>query len=282
MQLLTIEQKRKAQNRAAQRAFRERKEKHVKDLETKVEELEKASNSANNENSQLRSQIEKLTTELNEYRKRMSLMGHQSHPSTSSQRSQPFGSGAVPNLGDVNFQFDFPKFGSLPAPQNNNAKRTSYPSPPSANSNSHNSPQETPRDKATPGSAKGGEGSDTQRRENSAKGTTGLNNASPYDNTYGSSTSRTSLDSTTFSVNGAAGASPCSSSNSNLGPSSSCGTSPEPFTQSPGGFKPMDTLTTIGEEQSSLTSNATPHGKYSDFISSSSGARFINANSRFW
>ena len=33
--------KRKAQNRAAQRAFRERKEKHLKDLETKVEDLRK-------------------------------------------------------------------------------------------------------------------------------------------------------------------------------------------------------------------------------------------------
>ena len=201
-------------------------------------------------------------------------MGHQSHPSISGQKSQPFGSGAVQNLGDVSFQFDFPKFGSLPAPQPNNAKRTtSYPSPPSANSNNHNSPQETSRDKATPGSAKSGEGSDTQRRGSSSKGAASLNSASPYDNTYGSSASRTSLDSTTFSVNGAAGASPCSSSNSNLGPSSSCGTSPEPFTQSPVGFKPMDTLTTIGEEQSSLTSNATPHGKYSHFIFLSSSTK---------
>lgn len=43
-------QKRKAQNRAAQRAFRERKERHLKDLETKVDELEKASESTNHEN----------------------------------------------------------------------------------------------------------------------------------------------------------------------------------------------------------------------------------------
>ncbi|KAE9985133.1 hypothetical protein EG327_004801 [Venturia inaequalis] len=63
--------KRKAQNRAAQRAFRERKEKHLKDLETKVGELEKASDSANHENGLLRAQVERLQIELREYRKRL-------------------------------------------------------------------------------------------------------------------------------------------------------------------------------------------------------------------
>src|ERR1700712_3169434 len=71
----TPKQKRKAQNRAAQRAFRERKEKHLKDLETKVDDLEKASESANHENSILRAQIEKMSMELREYRKRLSLTG---------------------------------------------------------------------------------------------------------------------------------------------------------------------------------------------------------------
>ncbi|KAI5291898.1 DNA-binding transcription factor yap1 [Ascosphaera aggregata] len=64
--------KRKAQNRAAQRAFRERKEKHLKDLESKVESLEKISKDSKNENSILRAQVARLQAELNEYRRRLS------------------------------------------------------------------------------------------------------------------------------------------------------------------------------------------------------------------
>lgn len=264
-------QKRKAQNRAAQRAFRERKERHLKDLETKVEELEKASDATHNENSQLKSQIEKLQVELNEYKKRVSLLGNVPRMASTGSRNQPLGFGALQNLSDVNFQFEFPKFGSLPTPQNGgnnnaNAKRsTTYPSPPSTNSNSQNSPREKSGDKTTPSSTKGGESSDVQRKEASAKASTNFSNVSPYESTHGGTASRTSLDSATFSVNGAAGASPCSSSNSNMGPSSSCGTSPEPFTQSPVGFKPMDTLTTIGEEQPAVTSDH-PTGKLSSVI----------------
>src|ERR1700759_4777927 len=74
----------KAQNRAAQRAFRERKEKHLKDLETKVEDLEKASESANHENGLLRAQVERLQVELKEYRKRLSWVS-----SNGLNRSQP-------------------------------------------------------------------------------------------------------------------------------------------------------------------------------------------------
>lgn len=264
-------QKRKAQNRAAQRAFRERKERHLKDLETKVEELEKASDATHNENSQLKSQIEKLQVELNEYKKRVSLLGNVPRMASTGSRNQPLGFGALQNLSDVNFQFEFPKFGSLPTPQNGgnnnaNAKRsTTYPSPPGTNSNSQNSPREKSGDKTTPSSTKGGESSDVQRKEASAKASTNFSNVSPYESTHGGTASRTSLDSATFSVNGAAGASPCSSSNSNMGPSSSCGTSPEPFTQSPVGFKPMDTLTTIGEEQPAVTSDH-PTGKLSSVI----------------
>src|SRR6516162_8499715 len=109
--------KRKAQNRAAQRAFRERKEKHLKDLETKVQDLEKASEAANHENSILRAQIEKMSVELREYRKRLSFSGN--------GRSPPLNAGLPPylrssnnntvnNPNDVNFQFEFPKFGRLP------------------------------------------------------------------------------------------------------------------------------------------------------------------------
>ncbi|KAI1387257.1 PAP1-domain-containing protein [Hypoxylon trugodes] len=244
--------KRKAQNRAAQRAFRERKEKHLKDLETKVEELEKASTATNNENSQLRAQIEKLTMELNEYKKKLTLMGPSggsralsAHPT----RSQTFGSAAIQNLSDVNFQFEFPKFGVLPGPQGsftNTPKQSLYYSPPS----SGNSPKDKSKD--SPNSSKSRENSDAQSKDGSSK-----SSASPYDSTFGASVSRTSLDSSHNSVNGANTGSPCSSTgNTNMGPSSSCGTSPEPCTQSPMGFKPVDTLTTIGEEQPSLTTDS--------------------------
>ncbi|KAJ3396104.1 DNA-binding transcription factor yap1 [Lobulomyces angularis] len=63
--------KRTAQNRAAQRAFRERKEKYLSDLETKVRELEEANKLSKGEstlkliqeNKQLKETIENLRTE---------------------------------------------------------------------------------------------------------------------------------------------------------------------------------------------------------------------------
>ncbi|KAL9130074.1 MAG: hypothetical protein Q9217_001633 [Psora testacea] len=110
--LLTAEPttKRKAQNRAAQRAFRERKERHLKDLETKVDDLEKASESTNHENGRLRAQVEKLNMELKEYRKRLSLN------STAAGHSPPLAAAQNRTHYDSNndFQFAFPKFGDLP------------------------------------------------------------------------------------------------------------------------------------------------------------------------
>ncbi|KKY21040.1 putative ap1-like transcription factor [Diplodia seriata] len=110
--------KRKAQNRAAQRAFRERKEKHLKDLETKVGELQKASDAANHENGLLRAQVERLQMELREYRKRLS--------SNSTGVSRPSGFPSLLSHNNSppssNFQFEFPRFGALPGSQifNNN------------------------------------------------------------------------------------------------------------------------------------------------------------------
>ncbi|CAJ2505442.1 Uu.00g128360.m01.CDS01 [Anthostomella pinea] len=249
--------KRKAQNRAAQRAFRERKEKHLKDLETKVEELEKASAARNNENSQLRSQVEKMTAELEQYKKKLSIVNTNSRSASGGvPRNNSFGTAAVQNINDVNFQFEFPKFGVLPGPAasgTGGAKRASaYPSPSSGNSpNGQTSPMEKSKDQAIPSS--------TETRENSdlPKSSGIYSNSSPYDNAYNASGSRTSLDSAHYSANGANAGSPSSSTNSHTGPSSSCGTSPEPFSQSPLGFKPLETLTTIGEEQPGLTSLAT-------------------------
>ena len=116
--MVSLLQKRKAQNRAAQRAFRERKERHLKDLETKVEDLEKASESANHENGLLRAQVEQLQTELKGYRKRLSLNG-----GGAIGRPAPLGAirpssiNANSASNNNNFQFEFPKFGGLPGSQ---------------------------------------------------------------------------------------------------------------------------------------------------------------------
>lgn len=62
------EAKRRAQNRAAQRAFRERKEKHLKDLETRLAELESESRSWKTTNIALRNKLSLLENELQRYR----------------------------------------------------------------------------------------------------------------------------------------------------------------------------------------------------------------------
>ncbi|KAI0204235.1 hypothetical protein F4808DRAFT_373197 [Astrocystis sublimbata] len=55
--------RRKQQNRNAQRAFRERKEKHVKDLEAKLANLEQAQSKTAEENKRLMSEMQKISTE---------------------------------------------------------------------------------------------------------------------------------------------------------------------------------------------------------------------------
>ena len=84
----------------------------MKDLETKVDDLEKASETANHENGKLRAQVAKLNTELKEYRKRLSLnntgLSHSPPQSATQSRS-------LQNSGNGNdFSFAFPKFGDLP------------------------------------------------------------------------------------------------------------------------------------------------------------------------
>lgn len=103
-------QKRKAQNRAAQRAFRERKEAHLKDLETKVSEMTKSSEADKHENGLLRAQVDRLQTELREYRKRLSL-------NSNSVRRSPTMPAQSSSRNQMGFQFEFPKFGSLPTAQ---------------------------------------------------------------------------------------------------------------------------------------------------------------------
>lgn len=55
--------RRKAQNRAAQRAFRERKERHVRDLEAKLNALESSTHSLQSDNERLKLALQRARTE---------------------------------------------------------------------------------------------------------------------------------------------------------------------------------------------------------------------------
>ena len=74
--------------------------------------MEKASEHTNHENGRLRAQVEKLNTELKEYRKRLAL------GTTAAGRSPPSAALSKPrntlNSSNNDFQFAFPKFGDLP------------------------------------------------------------------------------------------------------------------------------------------------------------------------
>ncbi|KAK7509194.1 AP1-like transcription factor [Phyllosticta citriasiana] len=237
--------KRKAQNRAAQRAFRERKEKHLKDLETKVQELEKASDATNHENGLLRAQVERLQMELREYRKRLSL-------NASGVGKTPSGfpsllSNASP--GANNFQFEFPRFGGLPGSHlyNNNGTlpKASSNTPaggrqnsagrsmsPSSNTNGVRSP-----DKASTVT------SSSSLHSPSTNGAGNTANASPTLNGPRGSVSSSTGVGRVFQFNSNANSSndsPSASSVSNYGANSSCGTSPEPSHNSPGNEKTKD------------------------------------------
>ncbi|KOS17289.1 AP-1-like transcription factor YAP1 [Escovopsis weberi] len=75
--------------------------------------------------------------------------------------------------------------------------------------------------------------------------------------------SKNGSDMANASLNGFT-SSPSASSHSNLGPSSSCGTSPEAFTQSPTGPQALDTLTTIGEEHPSISTIEYPFAQFAN------------------
>ncbi|ESZ89908.1 BAP1, transcription factor bZIP [Sclerotinia borealis F-4128] len=273
--------KRKAQNRAAQRAFRERKERHLKDLETKVEDLEKASESANHENSILRSQIERMAMELREYKKRLSLPGGINRSPNGNVPAYFAGKGlptVSANPNDVNFQFEFPRFGRLPGPPVTNGSSTMGPSiSPNTTTQKVQSSTDTSQT--------------SSRNQSNASNTFGIgltqtpaqiggvdmssfsglftpeilesaSKMAPFEH-FGTGTtgSMTSTDSPNMSTGGhnTSYSSPSASSHSNNGASSSCGTSPEPTNmQSPYNKAVDSTLTTIGEENTCSNNNPAP------------------------
>lgn len=204
-------QKRKAQNRAAQRAFRERKEKHLKDLETKVDELERASQTANQENGLLRAQVERLQVELKEYRKRISWLSGGNGLSTMAAMSN-MNSRNLSNLNNNDFYFDFPKFGDLPGKHmfsngGQNKQKSSTPS--------------TTAVSPTAQVPENGRNSLNSKNLSKAAKANGMTNGQSYQSRASASSAASNTDS------------PSASSESQHGQSSSLGTSPEPSLNSP-------------------------------------------------
>lgn len=247
----------------------------MKDLETKVQDLQKASESANHENSILRSQIEKMSNELREYKKRLSVTGGGRASSFGSSippylANGAFGGNATKNPNNLNFQFEFPKFGAVTAsstskPANKDASKStsslSYPTPDRSNT--------SPLPTLQRGSSLD---SNTQSKtnQNDMSSLSGLFSPSIFDtvnqnNSMDFVSQPESNESRTDSIGGqnstghnTSYSSPSVSSNSQngQGPSSSCGTSPEPSLQSPSTLATGDFgLSTIGEEHQCTNTN---------------------------
>ncbi|KAI4619958.1 hypothetical protein J4E80_004483 [Alternaria sp. BMP 0032] len=242
--------KRKAQNRAAQRAFRERKEKHLKDLETKVQELEKASDATNHENGLLRAQVQRLQTELREYRKRLSL--NSTGVSRTPALAGGFSSMLNNNSNNNNFSFEFPRFGGLPGAQllDNGPlaknKNTSVSSNASGRQNSTGralSP--TSRANGSLTDSPGAMGPGSAQRSGSLNGFFGFDNNNKTNNEPSRSNTENSTrsQSRVFQFNSGSSSHSDSPSNSSTSPTnqdSSCGTSPEPSHTSPN--QQLDTI----------------------------------------
>ncbi|KAI0771038.1 hypothetical protein BD413DRAFT_554714 [Trametes elegans] len=101
--------KRKEQNRAAQRAFRERKERHVKDLEDKVAALETKNHMTEQENENLKDLLQRLQNE--------NMMLKQAAFTFTAPRSTPAnGNNAAQNsFNSHNMQFHFASPGAGPS-----------------------------------------------------------------------------------------------------------------------------------------------------------------------
>lgn len=202
-----------------------------------------------------------MTVELTEYKKKVSLMVN-SRASNVSTKRPTFGHAVIGNLNDVNFQFEFPKFGQLPGPTPSPSTHGASNGRPSASPRSQRSPSShiSPLDNVARHGSNGSSpinGLDAQAKNDLAK-FSGIFSP-PLTNNNVASAARARTDSQNSGV-GTTESSPSCSSNSNGGPSSSCGTSPEPTNnQSPMGFKP-EALTTIGEEHQPSLAN-TNQGK---------------------
>ncbi|KAF2744606.1 PAP1-domain-containing protein [Sporormia fimetaria CBS 119925] len=215
----------------------ERKEKHLRDLETKVSELEKASDAANQENGVLRAQVQRLQMELREYRKRLSLN------SAGVNRPVSYTGGFTGLLGNGaanNFQFDFPKFGGLPGSHvfdNGPLAKTTNQSGSisSASSVRHNSAsRSSPGSHASSSNVNSPDSIGAPLPVNNAQRPGSLANS--HRASVGSNTDSGVSQPRRFQFNSGSSThsdSPSASSTSNVGQNSSCETSPEPSHNSP-------------------------------------------------
>lgn len=206
-----------------------------------------------------------MTVEISEYKKRMALMSKQKSNFVQTGH-QVFGNPILSNINDVNFQFEFPKFGQLPGPMDNTSSAVN------SNNNLHNANLAAAGKRlssadtmSSPSTDLPGLSTASSSVVNSpAEQSHGLRKPSPKDDLSKLSNAFTPPTVNGNTINPARGSmdsgstsSPSASSHSNTAPSSSCGTSPEPYSQSPMGFKPVDTLTTIGEEPATFANMAT-------------------------
>ena len=244
-------------------------------------DLEKASESANHENGMLRAQVERMSTELKDYRKRMSTGAATTRSPTSATFVPPYVSQTANPFGQPNdFNFDFPRFGGLPGSHIFNNGSLANQNDGGETSSPYKTPGVVDSDPAQP-SVSPGTGSSNQARDNvtsngsltsGVESLTGLFSPSILENvskkssvefpfpTGGPSPVRNasagSGHSSSSNVNGlqhySGGSdttSPSASSVSHKGSGSSCGTSPEPSSYSPiTGKMTENPLNTINEE----------------------------------
>ena len=253
----------------------------------KVEDLEKASESTNHENGRLRAQVERLNTEVKEYRKRLSLNAPGLGRSPPTASPVPYNQYA----GNNDFQFAFPKFGDLPNSifgSNGSLVKTSSPvsydhssnssvpslarasssqspttkSPTSISGNYGSTPNGIPNGYRSSSSGFRGNGIDElnglfspsilESAKRNAAGDYGFANPVPSVPAVPRKTS--SADSYNVlanmpNFNSTSAESPSASSMSHGGLESSCGTTPEPSADSPEFRKQSEgTLNTINEE----------------------------------
>ena len=266
-----------------------------------MEDLEKASEHTNHENGRLRAQVERLNTELKEYRKRLSLgVAAASRSPPSVALSQPRNTS---NNNSNDFQFAFPKFGDLPGsnfmtngslakvgPPATGGQRTSHSGMPAIaraeSTSSQNAKSPTSQNGSNAGSiyqspttTSNGHGFEELNGlfSPSILETASRSNSTDYFVPNGNSATNRSKQSSLDNINdqnqktnraGSATsitASPASSMSHTGGLDSSCGTTPEASVESPDNFKASEaTLDTINEENSLLSN---PAGKKQSVLS---------------
>ena len=238
----------------------------MKDLETKVEDLEKASESASHENGLLKAHVERLQVELKEYRKRLSWVSQNGTGRGAQASTSMFGSQQRNSSYSNDFQFEFPKFGDLPAnnlfdsssttKQQSNGPSRSMTVPPKTN---QGIPGVLPRNSTAP-----------PKQSNSVDSLTGLfspsileasrnsNSFGYFPQTTGTATANVQVPRASFEQNSRDSVPGLYASSSNTdSPASSAdsqnhvssiGTSPEPSLNSPGNKQVDYSLNTINEE----------------------------------